>query len=731
MAGSDSSRSVARTWRIDEFYITATSPRVTAETLVLKHRETFAVFDEHGNIGVGHAPSQGYDGIYHEGTRFLCHEEIFLNGQSPLLLSSAVSSEGSTVIVDLTNPDIYKDGALVLPHGTVHISRQKVLWDAVCYQSLRLSNFGRHPIEIAINFDFAADFSDIFEVRGIKREARGKLRTPKVEKSNIEYSYLGLDGMERKTTVSWNIEAESVSDKGPLFYLAMRPREEVNLEITVACETRTKPTVSVFDQARTKLRSQLKELSADDAEIETSNEQFNAWIHRSLADVHSLTSNLPTGPYPYAGIPWFSAPFGRDGCITAYQLLMVNPSLARGALGYLAATQASEEDEFSQAEPGKIIHEERMGEMSELGEVPFRRYYGSIDSTLLFIWLAEQYLRHTDDIAFIERIWDNIKAAAEWIDKYGDRDGDGWVEYEGHKGNGLENQGWKDSKDAVFHADGRIPEGPIALVEVQAYQYAARQGVAWIAERLKENDFARSQRQAASQLRRQFDETFWCEEIGTYALALDGRKRQCQARTSNAGHVLLAGLADRRRAETVVRSLMGPDFFTGWGVRTVARGETLFNPIAYHNGSVWPHDNSLIAQGMAIYGFKAEVLRITTAMFDAVTHFGHMRMPELFCGFDRVVEEEPVLYPVACNPQAWAAGSVFLFLRACLGLRVDGSAGRLIFERPTLPPIIERVKISGLRCGGSSATLLFSRYQDDVGVNVLRRDGPLEVVVIK
>ena len=720
-----------RAWRINDFYITTTSPRVTADTLVLKHRESFAVFDEYGDIGVGHTPSQGYEGVYHEGTRFLCHERMLLNGQPLLLLSSAVSSDGSTVIVDLTNPDIYLDEELALPHGTVHIGRQKVLWDAVCYQSTKVCNFGTEPVEIVISLNFDADFSDIFEVRGVKRESRGELRAPLLSTKRMRFSYLGLDGRERATEITWTPVADSVSESGPVFYFAMRPKEEIELAVAVACESRAKPVVATFEQARSKIRGQLLEMSNEDTEIDTSNEQFNAWLHRSLADIRTLTSTLPTGFYPYAGIPWFSAPFGRDGCITAYQFLLVNPSLARGVLGYLSATQATSEDDYSQAEPGKIIHEERLGEMSILGEVPFRRYYGSIDATPLFVWLAGQYLRHTGDIEFIKRIWPNIHAAACWLDNYGDRDGDGWIEYEGHKGNGLENQGWKDSKDAVFHADGRIPQGPIALVEVQAYAYAARLAAAAIADELGEPDFAKSQRTAAADLKKRFDDAFWCDEIGMYALALDGRKRQCAVRSSNAGHVLLGELAGRSRAAKIFHSLMSPDFFSGWGVRTVARGEALYNPIAYHNGSVWPHDNSIIAQGMAVYGFKEGALRITRGLFDAVRHFGHMRMPELFCGFDRIVEEEPVLYPVACNPQAWSAGSVFLLLKACLGLKVDAVAGRIILERPALPSFLDSVKISGLRCGGSSATLLFSRHQDDVGVNVLKREGPLDVVIIK
>lgn len=720
-----------RTWRIDDFYIAAVSPRVTADTLVLKHGETFGVFDEHGNIGAGRGEAQGYEGLYHDGTRFLSAEVLLLNGQPPLLLSSSVETDGTTIGVDLTNPDISLDGRVVLPHGSIHISRKKVLWEGVYYESISVVNYGRIRHELVLGISFAADFADIFEVRGMKRAKRGVTEEPRFSKSGMEFAYKGLDGVRRRALIGWNYEPESVDDEGPLFFMELRPKEERVLELSVACEISVGPKVTSFERARRSLKEEMNRLSSDEATIETSNEEFDSWLQRSAADLHALTSRLETGPYPYAGIPWFSAPFGRDGAVTALEYLMVNPEFSKGVLSYLAATQADVQDEFSQSEPGKTIHEMRGGEMCAIGEVPFRRYYGSVDSTLLFVWLAAEYLRHTDDVSFVEGMWPAIEKAVSWADEWGDRDGDGFVEYEGHYGNGLENQGWKDSSDAVFHADGRIPKGPIALAEVQAYLHRCRLGAASIAWRLGMNDFASEQERKARALEEAFDAAFWCEEIGMYALALDGRKRQCAVRTSNGGQVLVAKISPEHRAAATVKALMGADFYSGWGIRTVARGEPLYNPVAYHNGSVWPHDNALIAYGMSLYGFKQEVLRIVSGLFDAVRHFAHMRMPELFCGFDREEGKGPVLYPVACSPQAWAAGAVFLLLRSCLGLSVHAQSGRLVLDRPALPDFLPQVKITGLRCGDSAVTLLFSRHEEDVGVNVLQRDGPLDVVIIK
>jgi glycogen debranching enzyme len=442
-----------------------------------------------------------------------------------------------------------------------------------------------------------------------------------------------------------------------------------------------------------------------------------------------VTVETEHGPFPYAGVPWFSTPFGRDSLITAYQRLWLDPSLAYGVLPFLAAHQADHTSEPADAEPGKIVHEMRAGEMAALGEVPFGQYYGSVDATPWFVLLAAATHDRTGDDALLTRLWPHLERALAWIDGPGDVDHDGFVEYQGRSRSGLRNQGWKDSRDSIMHADGSLAEGPIALCEVQGYVYAAKRGLARVARRLGRPERADELDGQAETLKASFARAFWCDELGTYALALDGKKQPCRVRSSNAGHALFTGIAQPEHAAAVASTLLSDEHFSGWGVRTLAATEQRYNPMSYHNGSVWPHDNALIALGLARYGNTRAATQILGGLLDASRAMEQSRLPELLCGFELRPDEGPTLYPVACSPQAWSAGAVFLLFQAVLGITVDAARKEIRFSHPVLPRGIDRITLSGLSLGAASVDVQVERSRDDgADVRVLRQSGRLEVV---
>jgi glycogen debranching enzyme len=711
------------------YHIVAASSQADERRRVLKHGDTFAVFDHYGDVKPG---GLGEEGLYHEGTRYLSCLLLELEGARPFFLSSTVRDENDQLAVDLTNPDLCRDARVVLALGTLHLALKKFLWRAACYQQLRLMNHGLEAVSGSLTLRFAADYADIFEVRGMKRKARGQDRPPEVVADRVVLGYRGLDGVVRRTVLDFAPPPARLTVSAARLDFALAPRQVATFALTVGCE-RAPAAVRLlpFDAARAEAEADLQRFNAWSCHLRTSNGQLNAWINRAVSDLHMMTTELPTGPYPYAGVPWFNTPFGRDGIITALECLWLRPGLARGVLAYLAATQATEVIPEQDAEPGKILHETRNGEMAVLKEMPFGRYYGSVDATPLFVLLAGAYHERTGDRAFIESLWPHLEAALAWVDGYGDRDGDGFVEYRRQSDAGLLHQGWKDSDDAVFHADGTLAKGPIAMVEVQGYVYAAKRAAAALAALLGLAARSEELTRQAEALRERFERAFWCEEQYTYALALDGDKRACCVHTSNPGHCLYTGIAGADRARRVARTLMSPESFSGWGVRTVAASEARYNPMGYHTGCVWPHDNAMIAQGFARYGMGDRALQILTGQFEAGLYFDLHRMPELFCGFPQDPGEGPVRYPVACAPQAWAAASVFLLLQACLGLEVSGPQGYVSFTRPRLPASLGELRIHNLEVAGATVDLLLLRHENDVGVNVLRREGDLQILTVK
>lgn len=709
-----------------QYYILATSPLADDRSRVLKQGETFAIFDPYGDV---RRLGRGEQGLYHKGTRYASRSVLRLCDERPLLLSSSVAEDNVVFSVDLTNPDMTMGTALV-PRGTLHIFRSIFLWEGSCYQRLRLFNYGTTQIDVVVSLEFESDFADIFEVRGVGRPKRGKLHKTRSQDGALLMRYEGLDGVERRTRVI--ASDEGVAEGSEItFRVDLPPATPCELFAVIACEegAEDRP-IDDYATAISLQRGSLDRLTLDECHVSSSNELFNAWLARSFADLRMMITNTPQGPIPFGGVPWFSAPFGRDALITAYEMLWVDPTLARGVLSFLAATQAQSTDPEREAEPGKILHEQRTGEMSALGEVPFRQYYGSIDATPLFVVLASEFFAFTGDLEFIRSIWPNIEAALAWIDERGDLDGDGFIEYQGSE-RGLVQQGWKDSHDSVFHADGSVASPPIALCEVQGYVFWAKQGAATLATALGLGDRAVALASQAESLRQRFEASFWSDDLGMYVLALDGQKRQCAVRSSNAGHCLTAGIASPERADVVAATLQSDAFFSGWGIRTLGSSETRYGPITYHNGSIWPHDNALIAQGLANYGHKDVVHRILGAMLDASVSLEFHRLPELYCGFPRRRGQGPIEYPLACAPQSWAAGSIFLLLRASLGLKVDAANRRVVLDRPALPSFLREVELRGLRAGDATVDLRVHSHEGDVAVNIIQREGDVEVVAIK
>lgn len=708
------------------FYIAATGP-ATRPRSTLKYGDTFIVVDSHGDIG---ATAGGPDGLFHNDTRFLSRMELLINGMQPLLLGSNVRDDNTLLAIDLTNPDVFSGEHIALLKDTLHIVRTIFLWRGAAYQRLKVSNHGDCAVKLQLSMMFGNDFADLFEVRGLRRKRRGTMACGPTTPDRVSLNYLGLHAQPHHTTLTFDPVPTHLGDGEAHYDFNLDAGEATTFFLSVGCDQPPDQKPVTFTRGLLAAHRELRRAAHGMTTVESSNELFNEILCRSTADLCMLMTDTPQGRYPYAGIPWYSTTFGRDGLITALQMLWCSPDVARGVLRRLAAYQAKENDPLADAQPGKILHEMRGGEMAALREVPFGLYYGSVDATPLFVLVAGLYVERTGDEKTLTELWPAIEAALDWIDGPGDPDRDGFVEYRRATAEGLANQGWKDSHDAIFHADGTPAEGYIALAEVQGYVFAAKLAAARCATRMGRPEQARKLEDQARRLAARFDEAFWCADIGTYALALDGDKKPCRVRTSNAGQVLFSGIARPDRAYAVAKGLLGPQFFSGWGIRTVAKGEVRYNPMSYHNGSIWPHDNALIALGLARYGLKRPVEQVFKGVFDAATYMDSRRLPELFCGFQRQRGRGPTLYPVACSPQAWASAAPFTLLEASLGLEFDPWTNEIRLRNPRLPEFLDEVLLRNLRLGDASLDLQIRRHKENVSLDVPRTQGNIQVSIV-
>jgi glycogen debranching enzyme len=699
-----------------------TKQSVLEDRVILKENRVFAVSNASGDMPLGN--EYGF-GLYHLDTRFLSGFQLTLNGSEPILLSSSVD-RAYVATFQLVNPALKVDGADDIHRQTISLRRTRFLHRGL-HERIGVQNCNRFPVALNLELDFDADFRDIFAVRGYHSPGPMGVKQP-VESGEVgfRFRYAGTDGVRRATEVLFTCQHPKPTYGGgkAVFPLKLAAHETFVLQVDILplLEDEQPPLSFEFDSALAKLEKSYRTWNQACTQINTDNETLdNGLLWRSREDIRILCDEFPSGPFPTAGIPWYAVPFGRDGLITSMQTLGLNPDLARGTLRYLARWQGTKIDAIKEEEPGKIFHEIRFGELANLKLIPHTPYYGSVDSTPLFLCLLVDLIDWTGDLDLLTELTPNVLAALNWCDRYGDLDGDGFVEYQQHGAIGVHNQGWKDSYDSLTDTDGEIAPLPAALVEVQGYVYRAKSGLARIYRRLGQREAANRLDLEARRLRRQFNRAFWMPEARFYAQALDGNKEQVGAVSSNPGHALWSGIIDKGRAGATVRKLVSPELFSGWGIRTLSSEAISYNPMSYHNGSIWPHDNSIITAGMRRYGFHTEAELVARSVIEAGMRFGDDRLPELFCGFnrDRRFNSQPGEYLVSCNPQAWGSGAIFHFLTVMLGLEVDVLDGKVRID-PVETPLYNRLHLSGLRVGEGSVDFTVDQRRGGVRVVVDR-----------
>jgi glycogen debranching enzyme len=704
---------------------------------VLKHLDMFLVSDAFGDI---HLDSRGM-GLYDGDTRILSCSVLRIAGERPVVLYSDPGGSWRGV-VQATNPEFRKDpgdkmgGDERILRQTISIARERTIAEAY-RERLDIENHGPITFDCNVELEFDADFADIFEVRGYSRPGRGKLLPIEATADGgLVFGYLGLDGVTVRTHFAFDpaptLQPARDDQDGSVvarWTSLLHPGERRQIAWTVHASREPAQSVHALDPDALDPAHAHASWLTESSVIETDHELINEVIRRSLDDLCLLESTDPLGDrFVAAGVPWFTTLFGRDSLITSLQTVSFAPRLAIQSLEILARRQATAVDAWRDAEPGKILHEFRSGEMSRTGELPFAPYYGSIDSTPLWLILLGETHDWTGNDGLVDRLWPNALAALEWIDRWGDRDGDGFVEYERRAETGLRNQGWKDSIDSIRWLDGTLAETPIALAEVQGYVFDAKRRIARLARHRGEAGLADRLDDEASVLQRRFSERFRLPD-GSIAMALDGAKRAVDTIGSNAGHALWSGIVQTEHAPAVAAALGSSAMVSGWGLRTFAADQPGYNPIGYHTGTVWPHDTAIAAAGLRRYGFDDAADILSSGMLAAAQRFPAFRLPELFCGFDRASTGAPIAYPVACSPQAWAAGAALMLIRTMLGLQADAPNRRLTLDRPILPAGLTKVVIRGLRVGDASCDLLLHRWRGLTSAEVLRKDAQLEVVV--
>jgi glycogen debranching enzyme len=687
-------------------------------THVLRHDDCFGLFNEIGDID---ADARSEAGLYRGGVRHLSRLTLTIASQRPLLLAASPRDDNVLLTVSLTNADVRGEGGrVILPRGTLYITRSRYLWNGVCYEMLRVRNFALSTVSVELAIRFHSDFENIVDVRAQRRVDAARKRYERVEQDSVTQSCLGADEVLRETLVDCHNAPDSLTADSLKYRLQIGSRGEKTITLAIGCSSAKRPAqISTFTRSLAAAEEQGRREGRPPTQVHASDAPFNSWLRRASADLGMMLTATPQGRVPAAGLPWLDAFFGRDAITTALETLWVWPEMARSVLRFLAATQCADGSGGYGAETGKILNEAR-------GSQP-ANYYG-VDTTPLFVMLAGAYYTRTADLDFMTELWPALTAALRWIDVYGDVDGDGFVETR-PRGSEPAQHSWKSSPDAVFHADGSLAGGPLAMAEVQGYVYAARLGAARVARSLGEVPRAIALVESAQALQARFNSAFWCSDIETYALALDGAKQPCRVRSSNAGHSLFTGIAHAERARQVIAGLGDEHFFSGWGVRTVAESELRYNPMSYHNGSVWPHDNALIAAGAARYDDKAFALRILNSQYEAARHFDLLRLPELFCGFKRRARDAPLHFPVACSPQAGSAGAAFLMLQSILGIRIDALDRQIVLAHPVVPEGFAEIAVRNLAVADASVDFTVRRHAGSVSVSVERREGKIDLVI--